>query len=126
MSVRSLVWQARQWRNISVSGRRSYLRWLRLLLVPRCSFWDAEDTVSPDSIDLVLLMSAECKQKDRRKPEANFRANLLSALACAIKGGLHLDSARPAAQLEKYGRAVPWDEQFVDDLRQALQACKIW
>ncbi|RAL63919.1 hypothetical protein DID88_003107 [Monilinia fructigena] len=61
-----------------------------------------------------------------RKPEANFRVKLLSALACAIKGGFNLDTAEPAVQLEKYGRAVPWDEQFVEDLRQALQACKVW
>lgn len=71
-------------------------------------------------------MSANYKPKDRRKPEASFRAKLLSALACAIKGGMRLDAAEPAAQLEKHGRAVPWDEQFVTDLRQALQACKVW
>ncbi|KAA8570995.1 hypothetical protein MFRU_028g00390 [Monilinia fructicola] len=66
------------------------------------------------------------KRYQCRKPEANFRVKLLSALACAIKGGFNLDTAEPAVQLEKYGRAVPWDEKFVEDLRQALQACKVW
>lgn len=64
--------------------------------------------------------------EDRRKPEASFRAKLLSALACAVKGGFRLDAAEPAAQLEQYGRTVPWDDQFVEDLRQALQACRVW
>lgn len=126
MSARSLVWRARQWRNILVSGRHSCLRWERFLLVPWCSCWDAKNIVSPGSIDRVLVMIAKYKQADRRKPEASFRAKLLSALACAIKGGFRLDAARPAAQLEKHGRAVAWDEQFIDDLRQALQVCKVW
>lgn len=63
---------------------------------------------------------------DRRKPEASFRAKLLSALGCAIRGGFDLDSAMPAVQLEKHGRTVPWDDQYVEDLRQALQACRVW
>ncbi|KAL8787573.1 MAG: hypothetical protein Q9213_002135 [Squamulea squamosa] len=58
--------------------------------------------------------------------KASFRAKLLSALACAVKGGLRLDAAEPRTQLEKHERIVPWDEQFVIDLRQALQACKVW
>ncbi|UPK99829.1 hypothetical protein LCI18_010764 [Fusarium solani-melongenae] len=62
----------------------------------------------------------------RRKPEASFRAKLLSALGCAIRGGFNLDSAMPAVQLEKHGRTVPWDDQYVEDLRQALQACRVW
>ncbi|KAI0387360.1 POT family-domain-containing protein [Hypomontagnella monticulosa] len=61
----------------------------------------------------------------RRKPEASFRAKLLSALACAIRGGFRLDAAQPAHQLEKHGRSVPWDEQFIRDLRDALDACKV-
>ncbi|KEZ39441.1 hypothetical protein SAPIO_CDS10160 [Scedosporium apiospermum] len=32
----------------------------------------------------------------------------------------------PASQFEKHGRTVPWDEQYVEDLSQALQACKVW
>lgn len=71
-------------------------------------------------------MSANYKPKDHRKPEASFHAKLLSAIACAIQGGFRLDAARPAAQLARHGRAVPWDEDFVNDLRQALQACKVW
>ncbi|KAF3482143.1 PTR2-domain-containing protein [Arthroderma uncinatum] len=62
----------------------------------------------------------------QRKPEASFRAKLLSALACAIKGGFNLDAAQPEAQLEKHGRTVPWDNQFIEDLRQALKACRVW
>ncbi|KAM0549535.1 hypothetical protein ACHAPJ_009351 [Fusarium lateritium] len=62
----------------------------------------------------------------RRKPEVSFRAKLLSALGCAIKGGFNLDAALPAFQLEKHGRTVIWDNQYVEDLRQALKACRVW
>ncbi|KAM5341905.1 hypothetical protein ACJ41O_014936 [Fusarium nematophilum] len=73
---------------------------------------------------LVLLLGRN--RFFRRKPEASFRAKLLSALGCAIRGGFNLDSAMPAVQLEKHGRTVPWDDQYVEDLRQALQACRVW
>lgn len=65
-------------------------------------------------------------RSDIREPSASFRAQLFSALGCAIKGGFKLDAAEPAYQLEHHGRSVPWDEQFVDDMRQAFQACKYW
>jgi len=67
----------------------------------------------------------EADRIDHRAPEASFRAKLFSALGCAIKGGFRLDAAEPAAQLEKHGRVVPWDTEFVSDIRQALQACKV-
>lgn len=63
---------------------------------------------------------------DHRKPEANFRKKLVNALSCAIKGGFDLNAATPRAQLEKHGRTVPWDDQYIEDLRQALQVCKVW
>lgn len=63
---------------------------------------------------------------DRREPSANFRANLLSALGCAVKGGFKFNHALPARQRELHGKKVAWDDQFIDDLRQALKACKVW
>ncbi|RYO74048.1 hypothetical protein DL764_010993 [Monosporascus ibericus] len=49
----------------------------------------------------------------RRTPKASFRAKLLSALGCAIKGGFRIDAAHPSNQLEKHGRVVPWDDQAI-------------
>lgn len=72
-------------------------------------------------ISLLIVMCIDC-----RKPEASFRAKLLSALSCAIRGGFRLDAAEPAYQLENHGRTVAWDEKYVEDLRQALSVCKIW
>lgn len=51
---------------------------------------------------------------------------LLKALGIAIRGGFNLDSAKPSVQESKHGRAVPWDEDFVTELRQALRACQVW
>ncbi|SMR41963.1 unnamed protein product [Zymoseptoria tritici ST99CH_1E4] len=73
---------------------------------------------------LILVLGR--RQLYRRKPEASFRAKLLSALSCAIKGRFCIAAADPAFQLEHHGRVVPWDEQYVEDLRQALQVCRIW
>ncbi|CAP79556.1 Pc23g00620 [Penicillium rubens Wisconsin 54-1255] len=46
-------------------------------------------------------------------------------LWCAAKGGFKLDAALPEKQLEVHGRVVPWDEEFIAELRGALSAFKI-
>ncbi|KAF7160351.1 hypothetical protein CNMCM6106_007792 [Aspergillus hiratsukae] len=44
----------------------------------------------------------------------------------AGRDGFSLDAARPENQLEKYQRVVPWDKEFISELRRALSAFKIW
>jgi POT family proton-dependent oligopeptide transporter len=47
-------------------------------------------------------------------------------LWCAARGGFNLDAALPQRQLELHGRVVPWDKEFIKELRGALSAFKIW
>lgn len=65
-------------------------------------------------------------QTDRRKPQKNLRSQLFRALYYAIAGGFRLDAAEPSFQLEMYSRRVAWDTEFVEDLRQAMRACRVW
>lgn len=44
----------------------------------------------------------------------------------AAQGGFNLDAARPEYQLENHQRVVPWDKEFISELRGALSAFKIW
>lgn len=47
------------------------------------------------------------------------------ACICACKSGFQMDNAKPGAQLAKYGREVPWDDKFIEDLKRALLACRV-
>ncbi|KAF5859795.1 hypothetical protein ETB97_002404 [Aspergillus alliaceus] len=38
---------------------------------------------------------------------------------------MSLNAAQPAVQQEKYGRQVPWDDEFLQGVRSALIACQI-
>lgn len=43
----------------------------------------------------------------------------------SIRGRFTLAAARPSFQIEKYGRAVEWDDLFVDEIRRGLNAGKV-
>ncbi|KAJ5668550.1 uncharacterized protein N7477_007120 [Penicillium maclennaniae] len=43
----------------------------------------------------------------------------------AVRGGFKLNAALPQYQLETHGRVVPWDKEFIVELRDALSAFKI-
>lgn len=44
----------------------------------------------------------------------------------AVRGGFKLNTVLPQYQLETHGRVVPWDREFIAELRDALSAFKIW
>ena len=44
----------------------------------------------------------------------------------AMKSGFIMDAAKPEAQLLAHGRQVHWDERFIEDLKLAFVACKVW
>ena len=48
-----------------------------------------------------------------------------SILLCALKNGFSMKAADPKYQLESYGRHVPWDDQFVAEMRRGLMACRV-
>lgn len=44
---------------------------------------------------------------------------------CSARERFRLDAAKPAFQVEKYGREVEWDDMFVSEMRRGLNACKV-
>lgn len=46
-------------------------------------------------------------------------------LSIAVRHGFQLNSARPAAVLERTGHVVAWSNSFVDEMRQAVKAARI-
>ena len=62
-----------------------------------------------------------------REPDGSIILNACQALWIAIRHNGSLDRARPIyhAEGDPVGR-IPWDDSFIDDLKRALSACKIF
>ncbi|KAE8353103.1 POT family-domain-containing protein [Aspergillus coremiiformis] len=58
-------------------------------------------------------------------PHGSDIAKAMHILWIGIKNGGNLEAARPSA-LEKTGVLVTWDEIFVDELKRALVACRVF
>lgn len=72
------------------------------------------------SIGLMILRLVHPPVQGSKLPRA------ARCLWYAARGGFKLNAALPQYQLEKHGRVVPWDEEFIAELRNALSAFKIW
>jgi POT family proton-dependent oligopeptide transporter len=59
-------------------------------------------------------------------PQGSVLPRAAHCLWYAARDGSSLDAARPEYQLEKHQRVVPWDKEFISELREALSAFKIW
>jgi POT family proton-dependent oligopeptide transporter len=59
-------------------------------------------------------------------PQGSVLPRAARCLWYAARDGFSLDAARPEYQLEKHQRVVPWDKEFISELREALSAFKIW
>ncbi|KAJ5894043.1 hypothetical protein N7495_005734 [Penicillium taxi] len=71
------------------------------------------------TVQMVKTKFVQSPVQGSRLPHAAF------CLWCAAQGGFKLDAALPQNQLEVYHRVVPWNDDFVDELRDALSAFKI-
>lgn len=66
--------------------------------------------------------------KDRyiiKPPQGGVMGNGVRALWIAARNGFDVDKARPSAQRNGLHR-VSWDDNFVDELKTALVACKVF
>lgn len=66
------------------------------------------------------------KTTDKAPPAGSVVPKVLRVIWLGIRGGMSLNAAQPAVQQEKYGRQVPWDDEFLKGVRDALIACQIW
>lgn len=77
-------------------------------------------------VGYVVLVSG----KDRyiiKPPQGGVIANCFRALWIAIRNKGDLDQARPSATQSRHGRSkVTWDDKFIDELKTAMVACKVF
>ncbi|PKY04657.1 POT peptide transporter [Aspergillus campestris IBT 28561] len=76
----------------------------------------------------VLAMVALIAGRTRyvvRPPQGSAITTAIRVLWISIRNGGKLDAARPYV-LEKNGTPVPWDDVFVDELKRALVACRVF
>lgn len=55
-----------------------------------------------------------------RKPQGSIILDSFKAMSIAVRNGWKLDAAKPSRSPN-----VKWDEQFIEELKRALVACKV-
>ncbi|KAI8939276.1 hypothetical protein NX059_005102 [Plenodomus lindquistii] len=72
----------------------------------------------------VVVLVRGKKQYIIRPPQGGVIGNCFRALWIAVKNGGDLNIARPSLQRSRKG--VTWDTHFIDELKTALVACKVF
>ncbi|KAB8240496.1 POT family-domain-containing protein [Aspergillus flavus] len=75
-------------------------------------------------VGLVLMLVFKNKYY-KAPPAGSVVPKVLRVIWLGIRGGMSLSAAQPAVQQEKYNRQVPWDDEFLQGVRNALIACQI-
>jgi POT family proton-dependent oligopeptide transporter len=61
-----------------------------------------------------------------QKPTGSVLVKATQVLWLGLKGGRNLDAAKPSALAQTSpGTIVPWDDEFVQELKRALVACTV-
>lgn len=58
-------------------------------------------------------------------PQENVLPKATRTLICAAKNGFKLDHAKSSYQETRFGRAVPWSDSFVEEIKKGLLACRV-
>lgn len=56
-----------------------------------------------------------------RKPQGSIILDSFKAMSIAVRNGWKLDAAKPSRSPN-----VKWDDQFIEELKRALVACKVF
>ena len=84
-------------------------------LLPFCILW----------IALAGLILGRRKFVDR-PPDGSILPSTFRAFLCAIGERFNMDAAKSEHQLQKHGKVVTWDDDFVCELKQGLMACRVF
>ncbi|KAF2420957.1 hypothetical protein EJ08DRAFT_673097 [Tothia fuscella] len=76
-------------------------------------------------VAIVLFFRGSPKLRELR-PQGNILPEAWRVLRCATRSGFKLDHDRPAYQSEHLARHVSWDDNFVDEIRIGLLACRVF
>jgi len=58
-------------------------------------------------------------------PHEGILVKAVRALNTAARNGFKLDHAKGSYQMEKHGRTVPWEDDFIEELKRGLVACRV-
>ncbi|RMD41938.1 hypothetical protein DV735_g3159, partial [Chaetothyriales sp. CBS 134920] len=78
--------------------------------------------ISVSAIILVLFSTRFV----RVPPAGTALVKTVQSLSAAAGSHFKMDNAKPEAQLRLKNRTVPWDDKFIDELKLALLACRIF
>ena len=59
-------------------------------------------------------------------PTGSILPSTLRAFSYAAKAGFSMDAAKPEYQQQQHNRLVPWDEKFINELKDGLMACRVF
>ncbi|RMZ76855.1 hypothetical protein DV738_g4732, partial [Chaetothyriales sp. CBS 135597] len=78
--------------------------------------------ISVSSLILILFSTRFV----RVPPAGTALVKTFQSLKAAARSNFKMDNAKPEAQLRLKNRTVPWDDKFIDELKLALLACRIF
>ncbi|CRG92415.1 Peptide transporter PTR2 [Talaromyces islandicus] len=62
-----------------------------------------------------------------QKPSGSILVKAMRVLWLGLKGGRNLDAAKPSLLAQtRSGSTIPWDDEFVQELKRALVACTVF
>ncbi|EGE03815.1 MFS peptide transporter Ptr2 [Trichophyton equinum CBS 127.97] len=61
-----------------------------------------------------------------RPPKGSIYLRAFKVMYIGMKNGGKLDAAKSSYQRHNGGRVFPWDDQFVDEMKRALVACRVF
>ncbi|KAK6006753.1 hypothetical protein QM012_005761 [Aureobasidium pullulans] len=99
---------------IATTFMERYIDFWAAFLLCFCALW----------VGVIMLLV--CKNRYVKTPPAgSVMPKILRVIGLGIKERFSLSAAEPKAQMDKHGREVPWDDEFVGGVRSALVACQI-
>jgi proton-dependent oligopeptide transporter, POT family len=93
---------------------------LTAVMEHKIGFWSAYVLPLISFVGAMVIVIAGRRTYILRKPQGSVTLDAFKALNIARKKGWKLDAAKPANT-----PGVPWDDQFVNELKRALVACKV-
>lgn len=88
-------------------------------------FWQAWLLTTVALVVGIILFVLGATTFIRIKPQGNVLPHAGRTLLCAANNGFKLDHAKPSYQESKFERTVPWNDDFVEEIRKGLVACKV-
>ncbi|CAG9975219.1 unnamed protein product [Clonostachys byssicola] len=92
-----------------------YVNFFAAYLVPCVVMW----------LTLIPLLLAKKRFANTKMVEENVIPAVAKALWCGATSGFRMDAAKPAAQLDRKRRVVPWTDSFIDDIKTSLLTCRV-